>query len=78
MDSVKFNYSKLRGKIVEKCGSVRKFSLIMGVSEVAVHKMLSGKSYWNNAKILKACSILEVDDPHEIHDLFFCSKSMEN
>lgn len=78
MDSIKFDYSKLRGKIVEVCGSICNFSREMNITDAAVGNMLAGKTCWTSAKIIKACKILRVNDKQELCDLFFCTKSMEN
>lgn len=78
MEKVEFNSRKLRGKIVEKFGSISAFSKKMNVSEVSVHKFLSGKSDWNRSRLVEASNLLEVSSPEEFSDLFFCSKSLEN
>ena len=78
MGKVEFNSRKLRGKIVEKFGSISAFSKKMNVSEVSVHKFLSGKSDWNRSRLVEASNLLEVSSPEEFSDLFFCPKSLEN
>lgn len=78
MGKVEFNSRKLRGKIVEKYGSISAFSKKMNVSEVSVHKFLSGKSDWNRSRLVEASNLLEVSSPEEFSDLFFCYKSLEN
>ena len=78
MEKVEFNSRKLRGKIVEKFGSISAFSKRMNVSEVAVHKFLNGKSDWNRSRLIKASNLLDVNNPNEFSDLFFCLKSLEN
>lgn len=78
MGKVEFNSRKLRGKIVEKYGSISAFSKKMNVSEVSVHKFLSGKSDWNRSRLVEASNLLEVSSPEEFSDLFFCYKSLKN
>lgn len=74
MGKVEFNSRKLRGKIVEKFGSISAFSKKMNVSEVSVHKFLSGKSDWNRSRLVEASNLLEVSSPEEFSDLFFALK----
>lgn len=75
MRLVEFNSGKLRGKIVEKYGTVAAFSKELGISEVAMHKFLAGKSDWNRQRIIQACEKLGVTEPVEFRDLFFSVKS---
>ena len=68
-----FDYSKLLGKIKEKCGTQERFAILMNMSSVTLSKKLNGKSEWTQEEINKACDILEID-PIEIPVYFFTVK----
>ncbi len=70
----RFDHSKLRGRIVEKCGSIERFSRIIGISQTTVGKKLSDKSYWTQEEIMRACTILEIPS-NELSQYFFCEAS---
>lgn len=65
-----YNYSKLRGKAIEKCGTLGKFAGIMGISKVSVSNKLMNKTPWGQDEIVKACNILDIK-PKEIGAYFF-------
>lgn len=75
MKEIKFDTSKLRGRIIEKYGTIKKFANAMNLSEMAIYKMLLGKNDWNRKKIIKACELLDISDFNDIKDLFFYIKS---
>lgn len=66
-----YDYSKLKGKIIEICGTYGKFAQEMGLSRQAFHKKIIGKSSWSQDQILKAQEILKVSSMDELHQLFF-------
>lgn len=55
-----YDYSKLRGRIIEKCGSLSNFAVAMGISKQALSKKMTGKTYWSQDDIVKAFEILDV------------------
>ena len=65
-----FDYSKLRGKIVEKFGSQSEFSKAMGCSERTLSLKLTGKRSWKQPEICKALSILGLSD-NDVKEFFF-------
>ena len=65
-----FEYSKLRGRIVEKCGTAQEFARAMGLSPGQVSWLLNNRADWRPARILKACEILDID-PADISTYFF-------
>lgn len=65
-----FDYSKLKGKIVEKYGTNQAFAAAMGWSFSTNGKKLSQKARWDQDEILRACSLLEIDHG-DILDYFF-------
>lgn len=65
-----YNYSKLNGLIVEKCGTQAKFSSMMGLSEHTISRKLNGKVGWKQQEIGKACEVLNIPN-EKIADYFF-------
>ncbi len=55
-----YEYEELALRIKEKCGSQRKFSLKMGLSERTVSLKLSSRREWKQSEIQSACKILEI------------------
>ncbi|WP_029544618.1 DUF739 family protein [Selenomonas sp. AB3002] len=69
--STTIDYSKLLGRIVEKCGTREAFAKKVGISTVTLAKKLAGKIAFKNDEILTMASVLSI--PHEkIHVYFFC------
>ena len=64
------DYSKLLGKIVEKCGTQLIFSERMGLSERTISLKLNRKVPWKDTEIVKAAEILEIPS-NEIVEYFF-------
>ena len=67
------NYSKLKGRIVEKCGTQGNFAQKMGLSERTVSLKLSGKIPFKQPEILKALEVLDLSD-EDIQAYFFVLK----
>lgn len=65
-----YDYSKLLGKIVEKCGTQLIFSERMGLSERTISLKLNRKFPWKDTEIVKAAEILEIPS-NEIVEYFF-------
>lgn len=55
---MKFDYSKLRGKIIEKCGSQSMFAKEMELSERSISLKMQGKVEWKQSEIRRAVSLL--------------------
>ena len=55
-----FNYSKLRGRIIEKFGTQSTFAKYMKMSERTLSLKLNGKIYFVQNEILLACELLEL------------------
>lgn len=68
-----FDYNKLKGKIIEKCGTQKKFAEMMKLSERSIVLKMSGKVEWKQSEIVNAQSILELED-EEILTIFFTLK----
>lgn len=65
-----FDYSMLRGKIVQFYGTQQKFACAIGLSERSLSLKLNGKHSWTQHEINLACELLSIF-PSEIHLYFF-------
>ena len=70
MDTNKFNYSKLRGKIKEKFHNQRNFAESMNMSHVTLSGKINNKVGWNQTEMIKACYLLDGDTTN-ILEYFF-------
>ena len=68
--NLKFDYSKLCGRIVEKCKTQGVFSEKMGKSERTISLKLNNKIPWTQMEILKASDILDIP-VNEVASYFF-------
>lgn len=72
-----YDYSKLNGRIVEKCGTQAVFADRMGLSERTVSLKLNNKVAWKQPEMQKASVILEFPET-EIQTYFFTMKVQNN
>jgi len=56
-----FKYAKLRGRIVEKYGTLERFSNVVALSTVAVSKKLNGRTQFSAADMELWCQKLTID-----------------
>ena len=68
---MEWNYSKLRGKIKEKCGTQEEFSSKIGISKSSLSQKLNNRIEFTQDEIYKACNVLEIPD-EDIFNYFFC------
>lgn len=68
-----FEYGKLRGRIIERYGSLLKFSLALGVSMNTFSKKMNNKVRFSPDDIVKISSLLEIPQD-EIGTYFFTEK----
>lgn len=54
-------YAKLRGRIVEKFGTIGKFGEAVGLSGVSMSKKLTGLTGFSQADIIRWCELLDID-----------------
>ena len=54
------NYAKLRGRIIEKCGSIQHFAECMDKTPTTIGMKLNGRSVWKDKDMNKACQILDI------------------
>ena len=69
-----YDYSKLNGRIVEKCGTRSKFASRIGLSERSLSLKLNNKVAFKQYEIQKALSVLEIENK-ELPEYFFCPLS---
>lgn len=72
-----YNYDKLMGRIIERCGTQSNFSKMMCLSERTISLKLSGKIEFKQGEIDKACEILKIKK-EEIVEYFFRQKVQQN
>ena len=65
-----FDYSKLRGRIVEKFGSQMSFAKAMDISERTLSLKMSGKRTWKQPEICLAIKLLGLSN-NDIQEYFF-------
>lgn len=68
-----FAYNKLRGRIIEICGSQAEFSKRVGQSEQSITAKLSGKSSFTQDNIITWSEVLGIDQ-NDIGSYFFTQK----
>lgn len=68
-----YDYAKLNGKIVEKCGTQAVFAERMGLSERTISMKLNNKVAFKQPEIQKALEVLDLASD-EIQAYFFTMK----
>lgn len=68
-----YDYSKLKGRIIERCGTKTKFAKMMGLSERTIYLKLNNKISFKQLEIQKALEILDLT-VDEIQVYFFTLK----
>lgn len=72
-----YDYSKLNGRIAEKCGSQGAFAKKIGLSERTVSQKLNNKIAWKQSEIQRAISVLDLAI-EEIPLYFFAVKVQQD
>lgn len=57
-----YDYSKLKGKIIEVFGSQGEFANALGKTEQYVSRVLNNKTYLNQDEIEVWCTLLNIND----------------
>lgn len=65
MNAQIYDYSKLRGRIVEKYGTLSAFAKAMGISFSTLSMRMNNTLYWPQPDIDKACELLDIANPVE-------------
>lgn len=71
--TIEFDYSKLKGRIIEKYGCQKKFAKAWKKSGNTVSKKLNNKFRFSSDDIIEISSMLEIP-PQEIGKYFFTLK----
>lgn len=73
MEKLEYDYSKLNGRIVEKCGTKKNFASKMGLTERSVSLKLNNKRPFNQEDIDRSMGVLSIL-PEEIGVYYFTKK----
>lgn len=57
---MEYDYSKLRGRMIEICGSQAAFAEELGVSRTILSQKMNNKTGWSQDDIVKTLTILRV------------------
>lgn len=68
-----FDYSKLRGRIIEKFDTQAKFAVAIGWSERTLSLKINGNRSWKQTDICKAMVLLDLEEGN-IAEYFFTPK----
>ena len=68
-----FDFSRLRGRIIEKFGSCEAFAAAMGCSKVWLSSRLNNAVQWRSAEIRQAAELLGIPEA-EIPSFFLTRK----
>lgn len=63
-------YRKLRGRIVEKYGSLQEFAAVLGISRAQVSKYMNGKSVFTTTSMDRWGKLLDIER-NEYPEYFF-------
>lgn len=67
---INFTYAKLKGRIVEKYGSQKKFAEAAGISNVTVSMKLNGQKSFSQKDIIRWSGLLDID-LHDVGDFYY-------
>lgn len=70
MSKIEFNYSKLRGRIVEKCGTQEEFAKRINKDRSSINLTLNNKRDFTQKEIVAACDVLDISN-NDIGQYFF-------
>jgi len=73
MDRVAFDYSKLKGKIVEVLGNQSNYAKALGLSETSITNKLNNAVYFTQGEIITTVDVLHIE-LEEISTYFFTKK----
>lgn len=70
---IEFDYSKLRGRIIEKFGTMRSFAESMHMHANTLSRKMGNTLVWNQEEMPRAMDLLG-ENPKKIKDYFFVPK----
>ena len=74
MRAVDFDYSKLKGKIVEKFDTQEAFAKALNISSHSLSAKLAGKSMFSQKEITTCCKLLDITKINDIGTYFFTKR----
>ena len=69
-----YDYSKLKGRIIEKSGTRENFAKSLGVTKKSISEKLNNKTIWKQPEISKAMELLSISG-EDIESYFFKKKA---
>lgn len=70
MDKLVFDYSKLRGRIVERYGYTKDFAEAIGIAPTSLSLKLNNKGYFSQTEIKRSIDALGIE-PGSVASYFF-------
>lgn len=70
---MKYDYSKLRGRITEKCGTQKAFAVKIKLGRVSLNKRLNNQLEFTQNEIMDSCRVLGINE-EDIPEYFFTQK----
>ncbi len=70
-----YDYSKLRGRIVEKYGTLKNFSAAIGLTPTTLGKKVTNKAGWSQDEVIEASKLLDIKDTE--YATYFFTKKVE-
>lgn len=71
-----FDYSMLKGKIIEVYGSGERFATALGISAVTLSNKMNNLVGWKQKEIVAICELLDI--PTEFIPVYFFTKKVYN
>jgi len=73
--TIVFDFSKLKGRIIEKFGTLSKFAEVAHINRSALSSRLKNKTKWPPDDVIRVCDedLLDIP-PEQIHLYFFVLK----
>lgn len=72
-----YDYRKLRGRIIERYGTLKNFAVEMKWSDRTLSLKMNSKVFWKQPEIMKAAKLLEIPS-NEVTDYFFNQNAQNN
>lgn len=69
-----YDYSKLRGRITEKCGCLKRFCALMGMSQSTLSNKLACVTYFSQPEISRIKDVLDIE-PGKLTQYFFTQRT---
>ncbi len=70
MEKRRYNYSKLKGLIKEKCGTQAEYAKIIGISTTTLNERFKSETYFSTEEMRKTIEYFKLD-LSSLKDIFF-------